>query len=414
MPNDMLESSVSKITGKSLDECKELLFKEFGDKYVVTNLSTVVLNTGFLGLFPKPGVEVSYTIKKNSDFLKPSASDEWAKNRSEILKNAGSSLSSIKQFSALDKKIDDISNILENKVLTKLSSGMGSPKSQSITNIENLLEENEFTKDYIQNISKKISSEFSLDELDNQKLVERKVIDWIGESIQIAPKRAFRPPHVIVIVGPTGVGKTTTIAKLAAQQIVEAQKANLTKPVIRMITVDKTRVAAEEQLKHYGEVMGLQVDKAESTDDVKKLYDDCKNSCDVLLIDTSGYSPNDSENIGKMKKILSVDSLNADIYLAISASTKARDLVNILQNYEPFGYTSIIITKCDETNQYGNVISILSDKRKPISYITDGQGVARNIKRAEVIDFLLHLNNFEVDRTHIEDLFGDNDGRTDE
>ena len=108
-----------------------------------------------------------------------------------------------------------------------------------------------------------------------------------------------------------------------------------------------------------------------------------------------------------MKNILSVDNLNPDVYLSVCATTKASDLNNIFRNYEPFGYNSIIVTKWDETTQIGNVISVLYDKHKTVSYITDGQHVPANIRKASVIDFLVSLKGFNIDRSHIEDKFGE-------
>jgi len=167
------------------------------------------------------------------------------------------------------------------------------------------------------------------------------------------------------------------------------------------------RVGALEQLSKFGEILGREVLKAETSDDVLKIYEENKDHVDYIFIDTSGYSPNDSTHIGEMKNILSVENMNPDVYLSLCATTKASDLNNIIRNYEPFGYESVIVTKCDETKQIGNIISVLYDKHKSISYITDGQRVPRNIRRATVIDMLKSLNGFDVDRVHIEDRFGE-------
>ena len=107
---------------------------------------------------------------------------------------------------------------------------------------------------------------------------------------------------------------------------------------------------------------------------------------------------------------INAEGMNPDVYLAVCASTKARDIENIMRNYEPFGYKSVIITKCDESEQYGNIISVLFDSHKSVSYITNGQQIAQGkcIKRAEVVDFLVRLEDFQVDRIHIEDKFGVN------
>ena len=83
------------------------------------------------------------------------------------------------------------------------------------------------------------------------------------------------------------------------------------------------------------------------------------------------------------------------------------DLQNIFRNYEPFAYESVIVTKFDETTQIGNIISVLWEKHKAISFITDGQHVPRNIKKANKVDILKNLSGFNIDRIHIEDKFGE-------
>jgi flagellar biosynthesis protein FlhF len=161
-----------------------------------------------------------------------------------------------------------------------------------------------------------------------------------------------------------------------------------------------------EQLERWGKHMGSRVYKAERAEDLKTLYDENRANMDAIFIDTSGFSPNDATHIAQMKLLLDVPGMNPDIYLAFTAGTKSRDLQNIMQNYEPFGYKSVIVTKCDESEQFGNVISVLYDKHKSISYITHGQVASRDISKANVIDFLIRLENFKVDRIHIEDKFG--------
>ncbi|MFC2386877.1 flagellar biosynthesis protein FlhF, partial [Treponema socranskii] len=282
-----------------------------------------------------------------------------------------------------------------------------SEKHPSIKKIESLLEENEFTFSYINEITEKLQSNFTLDALDDFKAVERKVVDWIGKTISIAPEKIQRPPHVVVIVGPTGVGKTTTLVKLATKMVSEAKREERRIPSFAFITTDTMRVGAYEQLASYSTIFETELEKAETVEDLKKLYDEKRENLDAIFIDTSGYSPNDTENIGKMKAVLDVRGMKPDIHLAVAASTKATDLANIMQNYEQFGYNSVIVTKCDESKQYGNVISVLHEKNKKISYIADGQKVVRDIHRADVVQFLIRLSGFDVDRVHIEDEFGE-------
>lgn len=390
------------IIENSLEDCKRELFHQFGDEYQIISWRTIC-KPGFLGLFQKEFVEAKYIIKKRE--TKINHNDSFEQSKEELLKQLTNSSTSTKQIANLDKKIDLIHSIIqENFSNLKRNS---ETVHENILRIRELLEENEFTKEYILYIEKQIRSKFSLEELDDFDKVEKCVIDLIGESIVIAKKKAYRPPHIIVLVGPTGVGKSTTIAKIAAQHILTADKENLPRPIIRIVSSDGVRIAADEQIRRYAEVLEIPFDNSNDAEDLKKLYHDYKNSTDLIFVDTSGYSPNDSDSISKLKNHLTIEGVKLDIYLTINASTNAKDLINIIQNFEPLGFNSIIITKCDETIQFGNVISILNEKHKSISFLTYGQSVARDISRASVNYFLKRLNGFKVDRSHIDEKFGE-------
>ena len=405
-----LENGIKqKIEGDTLEECKDKLYSMYGKNYNIENRESKFKRCGFLGLKQKEVQVVYYTVNQrkayDSEYMYDKENEELQleKNRRAILEKQNNLLLA-SHMTQVSTKLEEMTKQIEE--LSKKNLSSGNEQHETIKRIEELLEQNEFTMSYIKMIEEKIRNQFSLDDLEDFKLVERYVIDWIGESIQIAQPRTFRPPHVFIIVGPTGVGKTTTIAKLASNAILDARKNGQPRPEICLLTIDTMRVGAQEQLTKFGDILDKAVLKAESADDVRQIYEEYKEHIDYMFIDTSGYSPNDSMHISQMKNMLDVN-MNPDIYLSVSATTKASDLQNIFRNYEPFGYESVIITKCDETKQFGNVISVLWDKHKSISYICDGQGVPRNIRRADVIEFLKNLSGFDVDRVHIEDKFGE-------
>ncbi len=392
------EKPLQLITVKNLQEARVALYEKFGHSYNIVKTKRS-LKGGFFGLGQKEYLDVYYQVQ--------SEEDTFAKNREEILKKTPTStLESVLIKSELDQ-LDSKMNELLQKMND--SSNASSETHKSISKIEELLDSNEFSLKYINYIKDKIKKSFSLEELEDFDIVQRKVVDWIGESINIAQEQVFRKPYVGIIVGPTGVGKTTTLVKLAVQYILK-NKEQGRKVDICFITIDSMRVGAFEQLARFGDLLNITVKKAEKAEDVKFIYEEVKSAVDAIFIDTSGYSPNDAEHLGAMKMTLSVQGMNPDVYLAVCASTKARDIENIMRNYEPFGYKSVIITKCDESEQYGNIISVLFDSHKSVSYITNGQQIAQGkcIKRAEVVDFLVRLEDFQVDRIHIEDKFGVN------
>lgn len=392
------------IQGDSLEDCKKVLFEKYGPNYKIIDQQSVLVSYGLFRLRKKYVKEVTYTVDYGNSY---NESAEYKKEAETLERNRQALLINT-QMSQVSNQMAQQIQELKNEMSAKLSeiAVNSQEKHESIKKIEDMLEQNEFTYSFIELIEEKIRNDFSLDQLDNFELVERRVIDWIGETINIAKEKVYRPPHVVIIVGPTGVGKTTTLVKLAAQYVIgckhEGRKAE-----ICFITTDSMRVGAMEQLSRFGQILNYKVLKAENAEDLKTLYDENRDLMDAIFIDTSGYSPNDSTHIGALKALLDIPGMNPDIYLAMTASTKARDLSNIMKNYEPFGYNSVIITKCDESDQYGNVISMLYDKRKAISYITNGQIASKNIQKASVVDFLIRLEGFKVDRIHIEDKFGE-------
>lgn len=399
------------IKGDSVEDCKEKLFNLYRNNYEPAGYRTEYEPYGFLKLQKRAVTVYSYRVNHKKSYNpdnyftydKNNEEDELEKNRLAILQQNQATLIS-SQMKEVTKTIEELKAEVKNQLQSYNASN--SEQHETIARIDEILEQNEFSASYIRMIEENIRATFSLEQLENFPLVEQYVVDWIGDSISIAPKRIFRPPHVIIIVGPTGVGKTTTIEKMAANVKIDAKKNQKPRPVLCIMTIDIMKAGALEQLQRVGEILKEEIKKAEKTEDVQQIYEENKDQADYIFIDTSGYSPNDADHIASMKKILDVQ-MNPDIYLSVSASTKTSDLVNIFRNYEPFGYESVIITKTDETKQIGNVISVLWDKHKSVSYITDGQGIPSDIKPARVIDILERLSGFDIDVNHLEERFGE-------
>ena len=389
------------VVADSYDLCVEKIKTLCGTNYQIIRKKTIKTK-GILGFGKKDAVQMAYIVLPENNLTRyqqyPVSNLDFAKEKEKILTERKLPNPQMEELLSEVKALRrDFSNI--------------QPYSQedeheSVLKIRQLMEDNEFSQSYIKKILDKLKKELTIDDLEDFDLVQKQVVDWIGETIKIADIKLKTRPQVIVLVGPTGVGKTTTIEKIASNTIMDAKKNNEPRPSLCIITIDIMKAGALEQLKRVGEILGEEVKKAESAADVQQLYEENKNHVDYIFIDTSGYSPNDSQHIADMKRILDV-KMNADVYLSVSATTKTSDLINIFRNYEPFAYDSVIITKADETNQFGNVISVLWEKHKSISYITDGQGIPRDIHKADVIDIIKRLDGFEVDRIHLEDKFGE-------
>jgi flagellar biosynthesis protein FlhF len=271
----------------------------------------------------------------------------------------------------------------------------------SIRQIRDLLEENEFSTRYIEHIMKKCR-ELSMADLEDFSLVEQKVLEWVSESIDIHDDLPRARPRIVVLVGPTGVGKTTSIAKLAAQY--HLGKIDGKRHSVRIITVDNYRIGAKKQIETYGEIMNIPVESAESPEELKK-WIDLYHDVDMIFVDTIGRSPNEFETLGRMNSLLQVCGNSAEVHLAFSASTRGSDIRRIMQQFEPFNYQSVVVTKTDETSSLGTVISGLWEKNKEVSFITNGQSVPHDLVSADKSQFLRRLTGFRVDQDRLEDQY---------
>ncbi len=398
-------------------ECIERIREQWGDDYTIVDKHQTTVPK-FLGIGSKPAIEVTYMVTDSSSIregmqrmasqpsLSAGGADGSRRVKEEALRqlidaalarpasSGGGGLFPQNDISILTKQVEEL-----NAAIAKLPDR--SQPIPVIKRMEELLEENEFTPSYIKGISARIRSEFSLDELNDEAKVEAKVVEWIGESIELYPHRELsRKPTVLILVGPTGVGKTTTIAKMAAQYRLGNRSLHL-----RMVSIDHFRIAAQEQMKIYGEHMEIPTTAAASAQDIADLLRLDGNRLDVMLIDTIGLSPHDYETIGKMRAILDIPSCKPNVFLAVSASTKASDLKDIFRNYETFEYEAVIVTKFDETSHIGNILSVLQEKRKPVAFISSGQVVPRDFEEASVLTFLAKLSEFKIDVESLKDKF---------
>ena len=455
-----IDSSVREITGRTRKECEDRLYKQYGANFQIIETKTM-LSGGFLGFFQREMVSMryqltapmqeresvqpraplysaaggspravyqSYTVAPQRQTAQPQTAQpqvaqprvtkqtSFLQNRDEILNMIGASQSGgTGGLTAIAKQLDQFKTEMQKQMQAVAQAASGEKEHSSIAKLRQLLEENEFTKAYTDELCARIKDNMTVSQLDDFDLVEQQAVDWIAQSVPVAQKEKNRIPRVIVLIGPTGVGKTTTIAKMAASIFRDYSKNRESykfKPRIRMITTDTMRVKALEQLSGWADFMGLNVDQAQNVDDLKMLYENYAANSDYIFIDSAGYSPNDSEHIGKMRAVFNVKNMNESIYLTFSAGTGARDLENILRNYDVFGYKSVIVTKCDETTSFGQLISVLSQKGKKIAWITTGQDVLGTMQKATAAWFLKNLTEFKIDTDTIEKKYGIADKET--
>ncbi|WP_407400869.1 hypothetical protein [Treponema sp.] len=423
------------VTGANRQECLSKIRDMHGTGFRVLGVERK-LKPGFFGFFQKDFLDVTYQVVSNPSKPvvpemqgrfgsfgtmpqpvipprgNPSVDPEFIEKRDVLLKNSGTNITNTLQIAQMTKFLEEWKETMSDQMAAVLQATSTENEHKSISMIRDLLEDNGFSKSYRNDICKRMKSDFSLEELDDYDFVQQRVVEWIAESIPVAPVESEGQPKVIILVGPTGVGKTTTLAKMGAHIAVDF-KNNKEKytfaPRIRMITTDTMRVAAAEQLKRWAEIINVEVDKAEDSTRIKELFESYASNSDYIFIDTSGYSPNDYHNIANMHTILDVKNMNESVYLTVTAGVSVEDFENIIRNFESFNFKSIIITKCDETQTFGRVISVLSERKKPVSWITTGQEVLYTIQRADPMWFVSRLKGFKFNEKDVEKRIGNAD-----
>jgi flagellar biosynthesis protein FlhF len=184
--------------------------------------------------------------------------------------------------------------------------------------------------------------------------------------------------RVVVMVGPTGVGKTTTIAKLAANMaFIDARK-------VAFITLDTYRVSAAEQLRTFAEIIGVPIKVVFNPIDLEEAINEYRDK-DIIFIDTAGRSPYNQEHMEELDQFMRIARPDETI-LVLSITTNSSDLLKIYDRFNMVGVDKLIFTKLDETNSYGHIINVLNAIKKPVAYFTNGQSIPDDIEVPEPLD----------------------------
>lgn len=260
---------------------------------------------------------------------------------------------------------------------------------------------NDFSNRFEQDIMGMMSTELIAlhPEVPSDQEFELMLVDKIVSLVEIDHKSQLHPPRIFILLGPTGIGKTTTIAKIAAlyglQQVQEYRRK------VRIITIDSFRTGAFEQISAFGAALGIPVAKAATENEFYHLLQESDGN-DLILVDTIGKSPRDTELAVRMKTLLSVPKREeTSFYLALSGGMKAQDMHNTLDQYSSYGIRSLVVTKTDETESVGTILSLCHGRHLPLLFLTDGQKVPKDIHKASASSLLTMLKGFSLDFSNL-------------
>ena len=334
----------------------------------------VVKKGGFLGIGGKEMVKV-VAIKPEDDF--------FIRNRSvsppdiRKIKPVNNNIKLEQELQDIKEKLSLLMSNKENNVIPADTQEFQKEKNNSlVSKYTKILRNNDFGEELINIIFDKLKKTVDINNFENEETFIMKLREQIKKLINVKADVFFNgsSPHIVFFVGPTGVGKTTTLVKLAANYKLKENKG------IDIFTIDNYRVGAVEQLKAYAEIMQTPFKKVDDKKELKTAIDNSK--ADLIFIDTAGRSPKDDISISKLRdfvKSLRGEKMNLDVFLVLDARTKKNDMMTIAEKYKIVNFNYLIYTKLDETTSTGALIESSFYIKKPISFVTFGQDVPKHI-----------------------------------
>lgn len=406
---------IKKYQGRTEEEVIETAKKELGQNVVIMNVKELKKKGIFRFLKPKlvevtvaleeenstasfrataddtpiiksPFASITKEILKNDAMKKEPVSREESRQellRKEDAKRADNSEEE-NSGSMLEEKLDSIQLLIEKqlhkpgenriKESDKVSEEEPDEMVVFMQLLYNTMISNEVNEKYanqiIDEVEKNSKANMPIDYVLSN--IYQKMILKFGKPEGISP--AKEGPKIIFFVGPTGVGKTTTIAKIASKFSVEQKKK------IVLLTADTYRIAAAEQLRTYANILDVPFRVIYSIEDAQTAFKDF-HAYDYIFVDTAGHSCSNitlKENVNELIHCLD-ETMEQEVFLVLSATTKYNDLISIADTYTPMTNYKLIFTKLDETITLGNLLNLKLHTGASLSYVTCGQNVPDDI-----------------------------------
>lgn len=383
---------IKKFTAKTEKEAIENARKELGEGVVVMNVKPVK-NKGFFAFLKSPMVEVTVALEEESEKYTAAvsainnviASSQNIEKEEKVEKKAPVIETIEKRDSAIEEKLDSLQSLLEQQLQKpeekKEEKAAEEPKEESETDkFMHLLHDTMLQNEVDEKYAQEIIDEIELINKPNMPFdyalanIYQKMILKFGKPSGIEPA-SNGGIKLVFFIGPTGVGKTTTIAKIASKFRVDEKKK------VALLTADTYRIAAAEQLRTYANILEVPFRVIYTVEEINKALEDFK-GYDYIMIDTAGHSHQNNTQKDNMRNIIhSVDDIvEKEVHLVLSATTKYRDLISIADSYKEMADYKLIFTKLDETTTLGNLLNLRLYTGASLSYVTYGQNVPDDIE----------------------------------
>jgi flagellar biosynthesis protein FlhF len=362
---------VKKYTAPSMPEAMKQIRSELGESAVILN-SKIIYTGGFLGLFKKKNIEVIAAIdpaskqKKRAPLYQKDTDEQAAPPVMKKLPGVEDSGSL-----QLKKEIYELKSIVQQ---LKTNNGFEHYPA-NIRQVLLYLEEQEVDEKYILETAEYLAGLIGSKDTWSSAELNTAVSDFLKNKLEAFQfgGTSYKKKYVNVI-GPTGVGKTTTLAKMASEAVLEKRKK------IAFITTDTYRIAAIEQLKTYAQLLNVPLEVVYKLADFQKAIEKFKDY-DVVFIDTAGRNFREEKYVQDLAKIIDFKN-DMETFLVLSMTSKEKDLNDIINNFSTIPIEKFIFSKVDETSSYGTMYNILRNEEKGAAYITAGQSVPEDITEA--------------------------------
>lgn len=389
---------VKKFEARTETEAVMRAKEDLGAQAVVLNVKTIK-QRGIFRLFRRDKVEITAALEEREFVQEINEKKPVLENKpkGKIDLRADEKIDVIPASDEIERKLDNLSEMLKSRIKenteekhpdrmedSTFNDETDDPRQRAMNNniktlrlVYNKLIDNEvdekYANDIVNEIENSLKKESNIDSI--LAGVYQKIILKLGEAdtIRIGDTR-----KVVFFVGPTGVGKTTTIAKIASKYKLNEHKK------VAFITSDTYRIAAVEQLNTYANILDVPVRVVYTDDELKNALDEFKNY-DLILVDTTGRSHKNKEqriNIINLYNSVKKEErdMESEIFLVLSVTTKYKDLISIAKAYEKLGDYKLLFTKLDETGALGNILNIKLLTGAHLSYTTAGQNVPDDIE----------------------------------
>lgn len=374
---------IKKFQANTNAEAIMLAMEELGKDAIIMSVKNINPR-GIYKLFKKPTVEVTAAI---DDSISPEERRQKERKQNgmfpDIIPDSRTE-DAIKSESTqqLEQKLENLQNIIEKQIQEKptkeVEDKLNDDKNlECLKLIYNQLTANEVDEVFANQIISEIEQTLKKDSPINQILsaIYQKIVLKLGpsEGMEFSGDNT----RFVFFIGPTGVGKTTTIAKIASSLVMEKKKK------VAFVTSDTYRIAAVEQLRTYANILDVPMRVIYAAEEMKTVREELK-SYDVVLVDTAGRSHKNREQRDDIERlILSVPEEEREIYLVLSVTTKYKDLLKITETYSQISDYRLVFTKLDETACLGNILNIRMATGASLSYTTFGQNVPDDISRTD-------------------------------